>query len=155
MKKTLVLTLCLFMILGVLMGCAGGTQKEPTPEPTPEPTEEPTPATQPPAGGTAQGLKDGTYTAESEHTEHGWYGATVTIKDGKYMNIDFVKYDSEGNKVDMSQYKHPPAVEAMEKYPQQLIEVQDASKVDAIAGATSTYNGLQEIMGKIREQANQ
>lgn len=159
MRKIVGIMLCVLVMMGVFIGCAGaGNQPAPTPSPTPTatPTPAPTPtpaATPVPGAGTAQGLKDGTYTAESDHTDKGWYAATVTIQDEKYTDIKFTKYDSKGNVVDLTQYKHEPAVEAMEKYPNQLIEVQDPTKIDRISGATGTYNALQEIMAKIRDQA--
>ncbi|MBZ4645349.1 MAG: lipoprotein [Clostridia bacterium] len=160
MKKLFVIMLCTLLIVGTVISCArAGTQPSPAPSPTPaasptpvpSPTASPTPV--PPAAGTAQGLKDGTYEAESTRSEKGWYKGKVTIKDGKFTVMEFTKYDSEGEKVDLTQYKYPQGVEAVQTYPKKFIEVQDASKVDKISGATTTYNAFQEIIGKIRQQA--
>lgn len=162
MKKPLILVLCLALILGLVIGCAGTQTEENPNEPgqTPGQTDEANKSgnaggDNQNAAGTAEDLKDGTYEAESAHTEHGWYTAKVTIEGGKYTDIEFIKYDGEGKEVDLTEYKHPPAVEAMEQYPKQLLETQDASKVDVISGATSTHKDFLEIMAKIREQAAQ
>ncbi|NLY42578.1 MAG: FMN-binding protein [Clostridiaceae bacterium] len=157
MKRLLLCLLCVFVITGFLFGCAQNRQPaEPAPaqeDGTPGTGEGTQPPQAPEAAGTAEGLKDGTYEAESTHTDKGWYSAKVTIQGGKYTDIKFIKYDGEGKEVDLSQYKHPPAVQAMEQYPKQFLEVQDASKVDVISGATGTYESFLEIIAKIRQDA--
>jgi uncharacterized protein with FMN-binding domain len=165
MKRLFTLLLCTFLIAGVVVGCTGTEQ-------APDKTEQPSNETQQTpdkdekedsasseyaqdASGTAENLKDGTYEAESTHTKHGWYKGKITIENGKYTSMEFIKYDSAGKEVDLKQYTHKPVVDAMEQLPKELIELQDAGKIDAISSATSTYNEFLEIIAKIREQASQ
>ena len=95
--------------------------------------------------------KDGIYTAESSLDEKlGKSTLTLTIKDKKIIAAEFEGYDLFGNVKgedygsltgkDSADYKKAQvAVDAIKKYPAQLVETQDLSKVDAISGASISY----------------
>lgn len=100
--------------------------------------------------------KDGTYTVESSLDEKlGKSVLTLTIKDKKITAAEFTGYDLFGNAKDeeygsltgkdSADYKKAQvAVKAIKTYPQQLVETQDLSKVDAISGASISYSQFVE-----------
>lgn len=105
--------------------------------------------------------KDGTYTAESSRDEKlGKSVLTLTIKDKKIIDAQFTGYDLLGNEKnetygeilgkDSADYKKAQvAANAIKNYPQQLIETQDLYKVDAISGASISYEQFRETAEKI------
>ena len=121
--------------------------------------------------------KDGTYTAKSavyegfadEDEEEGGDGygvATITVKDNKITGCEFTTYMTDGTVKD-SEYgkqngeianqdyynKAQRAVRASENYAQQLAEKGELSKVDAISGATISYNEFKEAVQEALKQA--
>lgn len=100
--------------------------------------------------------KDGTYTVESALDEKlGKSVLTLTIKDKKIVAADFTGYDLFGNVKDenygsltgrdSADYKKAQvAVKAIKIYPAQLVETQDLRKVDAISGASISYEQFVE-----------
>lgn len=109
--------------------------------------------------------KDGIYTIESSlNEEFGKSVLTLTIKDKKITAASFTGYDLFGNVKDKNygsltgkdsdDYKKAQvAVDAIKIYPQQLVETQDLSKVDAISGATISYDQFVETTLRAVEEA--
>ena len=111
--------------------------------------------------------KDGVYIVESSRDENIGNGTlTLTIKDKKIIAADFTGYDifgkvkgadygSLGGK-DTDDYRRAQAaVAAIKIYPAQLVKTQDLSQVDAIAGATISYNQFVETVKRAAEEASQ
>lgn len=109
--------------------------------------------------------KDGIYTIESSlNEEFGKSVLTLTIKDKKITAASFTGYDLFGNVKDKNygsltgkdsdDYKKAQvAVDAIKIYPQQLVETQDLSKVEAISGATISYDQFVETTLRAVEEA--
>ena len=99
-------------------------------------------------------LRDGTYTAKSsEHTLLGHSQITLTIKDGQITDVLFEGYtktgqlkeaDYGGDKESALQKKAQIAVKAMKSYAEQLQETQSLDEVDAVTGATVSYEQFME-----------
>ena len=101
--------------------------------------------------------KDGIYTVESSlDPQLGKSVLTLTIRGKKIISAEFAGYDILGKLKDenygeyaatVADYqKAQAAVNAMKIYPAQLVETQDLSKVDAISGATVSYNQFVETV---------
>ena len=100
--------------------------------------------------------KNGTYTAESSRDDKLGYGRlTLTIKDHKITDAEFIGVDLFGEDKgenygsifgkDSADYKKAQiAVQANKNYAEQLVETQSLEKVDAISGATISYNQFAE-----------
>ncbi len=100
--------------------------------------------------------KNGTYSAESSRDDKLGYGRlTLTIDNKKIIDAKFVGVDLFGEDKgenygsifgkDSADYKKAQiAVQANTIYAEQLIETQSLEKVDAISGATISYNQFVE-----------
>ena len=109
--------------------------------------------------------KDGIYTVESSLDENfGKSVLTLTIRDRRIVAAKFVGYDIFGKVKDetyglltgkdSADYKTAQiAVEAIKIFPVQLIETQDLSKVDAISGASISYEQFIETTQRAVEAA--
>lgn len=108
--------------------------------------------------------KDGIYIVESSLDENiGKSVLTLTIRDKKIIAAEFAGYDLFGKLKDenygslastVADYqKAQAAVDAMKIYPAKLVETQDLSKVDAISGATISYNQFVETTKRAVEVA--
>jgi major membrane immunogen (membrane-anchored lipoprotein) len=99
--------------------------------------------------------QDGTYTGESQssYTAESYYGiTTITIKDGVITNVKFKVLDKAKNEIFDEKYENhfkdiPEYIQqcrndwqGVQTYPGRLLKVQDINKVDAITGATWSYN---------------
>lgn len=108
-------------------------------------------------------LQDGTYEGKSEPDSRGGYGVVkIEVKDGKITSAEFLQYNSDGSLKDESygkdageeNYKKAQAaLEAAGKYAEKLVETQDVDKVDAITGATSSWNTFKEAANNAIAQA--
>lgn len=126
------------------------------------------------------GYKDGIYDGKSSLTSEGYYGkAKVTIKDSRINTVDFEIYDTVVYKV-YGNSKHKDAEEllldetyseevyeemplyqkqtenelsGMKLYKQELIKDQDVDTVDAVSGATWSYQLFQETLKNVLKQA--
>lgn len=112
-------------------------------------------------------LKDGVYTGESSSDERGAVGEiTLEIEAGKIVNAEYQTRMEDGNlkdedygKVDgvikdQAHYDQAQtAVQAMPEYAAALVETQDVTKVDAISGATNTYNQFVEAANNALAEA--
>lgn len=138
--------------MSLLTGCGG---------------EEKTPATKPASNKIdLSNTKDGTYTVESSLDEKlGKSILTLAIKDKKIADAKFTGYDLFGNVKDedygsltgkdSADYKKAQvAVKAIKVYPAQLVETQDLSKVDAISGASISYEQFVETTKHAIEEAS-
>jgi major membrane immunogen (membrane-anchored lipoprotein) len=100
-------------------------------------------------------LKDGTYSGQSraEYIKEPYWGIVhLTVKNGLFTEINFVVRDSvlhetfdekyekhfEGNPVYIVQSRND--WHGVQTYPKNLSEKQDTNKLDAISGATWSYN---------------
>lgn len=97
--------------------------------------------------------KDGSYTGESSSDDSMGKGRiAISIKDHKIVSVNYVGVDSEGKlkgadygktngKVENPAFyqKAQTAVKANTAYAEQLLQVQELAKVDAISGATISY----------------
>ena len=108
--------------------------------------------------------KDGIYTVESSlDPQLGKSVLTLTIRGKKITAAEFAGFDVSGKRKDenygefastVADYqKAQAAVDAMKIYPAQLVETQDLSKVDAISGATVSYNQFVETVTRAVEEA--
>lgn len=111
--------------------------------------------------------KDGTYTAESTSDSYMGRGRlTVVIKDHKIVAADFVGLSPDGKEKDETygmtdgqikdeaKYKIAQnSLKANHSYAAQLIEAQQPGEVDAIAGATVSYEQFMETAQKVLEEA--
>lgn len=102
----------------------------------------------------------GVYTGQSSADDRGAFGeVTITIEDNAITDCQYVTFQEDGTPkdenygkvdgqiTDQEMYdKAQVAVTAMEKYAQQLVEVQKPEDVDGIAGATTTYTQFNEAV---------
>ncbi|MDR1291932.1 MAG: FMN-binding protein [Clostridiales Family XIII bacterium] len=103
---------------------------------------------------------DGVYTGKSSEDENGAYGeVTITIEDGKVTDCAYVTWQKDGSikdedygkvngEISNQDYydKAQLAVEAMSQYASQFAETGDLAKVDAVSGATNSYNQFSEAV---------
>lgn len=100
------------------------------------------------------GLKDGTYEGKSSEDSRGAYGAVnLEIKDGKIAEAEFLQYNADGTvkdenygkeSGDENYQKAQNALKNSAQYAAKLVETQNLDKVDAISGATSSWNQFKE-----------
>jgi len=132
MKKVLALVLTLVLAMGVFVGCGGSK------------------------------LTDGTYKAEGAADEHGWVEfAEVVVKDGKISSVNFDAVNGEGTlKSEDETYKnnmlnyggttHP--AEFYTALEEQYMEKQDSTKMDTIAGATTSSGNIVKLLAEVEKQ---
>ncbi len=126
-------------------------------------------------GGSAAKYKDGTYEGKSQVYEgdedgngDGYGVATVTIKDNQVTDCQYLTYQTDGTLKDENYGKKngeianadfynkaQKAVLACPKYAAGYVENGDLSKVDAISGATISYNEFQEAVEDALNQAKE
>ena len=145
--------LAAILSIGLLMSGCGGEEKTPTSKPASNKID-------------LSNAKDGVYTAESSRDEKlGKSVLTLTIENKKITAAEFTGYDLLGNVKDeeygaifgkdSGDYKKAQvAVDAIKKYPAQLVETQDLNKVDAISGASISYAQFVETAKHAVEEAN-
>ncbi len=111
--------------------------------------------------------KDGDYSAKSTPDERGNYSEVkITIKDGKIATANYQGYLKDGSAKDENYGKTDGKIENQDNYDKaqnalkgaatyapKLVETQDVSKVDTVAGATHAHDEFKEAVGKILEQA--
>lgn len=142
MKKTLILAMALLTMVSA--GCGDDKPKDAQKKPVSQADD-------------LAAAKDGTYTAESRADELGRGRVTIVIKNHKIAAADFVGLTPDGKVKDetygMSDgqiknegtYKKAQlAIKAINSYGAQLVERQKLTEVDALAGATVSYNQFVE-----------
>ena len=109
---------------------------------------------------------DGIYTVDSSRDDKlGYSTLTLTIEDHKITQAEFtgidlfgkIKNEDYGSLIsgkDSSDYKKAQiAVKANSEYAKQLVNLQSLEKVDAISGATISYNQFVEVVNKAIDEA--
>lgn len=113
--------------------------------------------------------KDGTYIGKSGEDDNGAYGeATITVEGGKITDCEYVTWQKDGTvkdenygkvngEISNQDYydKAQLAVDAMEQYARQLVEVQRPEDVDAVSGATISYDQFNEAVSDALEEAKE
>lgn len=111
--------------------------------------------------------KDGTYKVKTGLDDEGYFTeATVTIKNDKITNVEWCIYDSNSNNSPFDEnYKTKFVGNSLytkqceddwngsRNYSSELIKTQDMSKVDAVSGATWTYNKFKSVVTKALKKA--
>lgn len=152
MKKQTLLLIIVMLALTLFTGC-GSSTKETSPAPA--------------AGKQAKALKDGTYTAKSGPDDRGAVGeVTLVIEKGKIVKADYkgvmkdgkikdVDYGKTNGTIENQAFynKAQHAVKSLATYGPKLVETQDLGKVDAVSGATLSYNQFAEAVKKALDQA--
>jgi major membrane immunogen (membrane-anchored lipoprotein) len=113
-------------------------------------------------------LRDGTYVGRSGEDDDGaWAEVTLTITDGEVLSCEFITWQADGTIKD-EEYgkvngeisnqafynKAQLAVEAMEVYERQFAENGSLDDVDAVAGATISYDQFCEAVEDALRQAS-
>lgn len=100
--------------------------------------------------------KDGTYYGESEHREHGYEAAEVTIEDGKIANIVLKRMTADGEEVNYDEWtgedNRPNLKQIREDLAQDMVDKQ-TYEVDAIATATQSCEGWKDAVKSALEDA--
>ena len=99
------------------------------------------------------GLKDGTYTKESEKDERGYVASIeIEVKDGKIATVKYDEVGEKGSKLEDAEYntnmKAKSGTNPEEAFPaleKSLVEKQDAAAVDAVTGATNTSDKFKAL----------
>ena len=154
MKKT-TLGVALLLTAGIMVAGCGDEKKE-------APKSDAKPAAQA-VSLDMTGVKDGTYTADSsEHEKLGHSHVELTIKNGAIEKVVHTSIDKEGKQKDEhygegkepgAQKKAQNAYKAIVSYGEQLTASKDLAKVDAVSGATVSYDQFKEAVTKAVEQA--
>ncbi|MDR3200954.1 MAG: FMN-binding protein [Spirochaetales bacterium] len=112
------------------------------------------------AGCAAAAYTDGEYTGISGKDDKGAYGeVTITIKDGKVADCRFVTYQKDGTikgenygkvngTISNQDYyeKAQLAIRAMAQYEREYNQSKDLDKVNAVSGATNSYDQFIEAV---------
>ncbi len=104
--------------------------------------------------------KDGSYKAIAQGPdEHGWTDfVEITIKDGKISEIEYDAVNDDNMlKSEDEEYKAAMESAGSETYPSKftkeleddLLEKQDISKVEVVAGATTASNSFKKLTDKL------
>lgn len=112
--------------------------------------------------------RDGTYAGESRAaytSEPYWGKVQLTIKDGKIGDVKFAVRDSALHETfNLAYAKHFAGNEAyiqqtkndwngVQTYPKKFIESQDTNRIDAISGATWSYNIFRAALAEALKKA--
>ncbi len=133
MKRILLFFLALLLAAALLTACGGGT-----------------------------GLKDGYYTAQAAEFNHGWKEyITIMVKGGSIVSVEYNAENPSGfikswDNAYMQNMLHSNGTypnEYTRFYAGQLLEGQGQGSIDAISGATSSYNSFQKLVSAVLEQA--
>lgn len=109
-------------------------------------------------------LQDGYYTAQAQDYEHGWKEfVTITVKAGVIVSVEYNAVNASGfikswdnaymKLMNSANGTYPNAYTRY--YGQQLITAQSPDEVDAITGATTSWNSFKLLAHDVLEQAKQ
>ena len=154
MKKT-VLGVAVLLSIGVmLVGC--GDEKKDAPKDAAKPAAQTVSVD-------LTGAKDGTFAGDSsEHAQLGHSHVELTIENGAITKVVHTGFDKDGKVKDENYGADKPegvrkkaqtAYKAIGSYASQLESKKDLAKVDAIAGATVSYDQFNEAVAKAVEAA--
>jgi len=136
MKRKLHLSLLLLLILTLMSACGGST--------------------------TDMALQDGYYTAKAAEFSHGWKEyITIMVKGGSIVSVEynaenpsgFIKSWDSNYMQNMFHSNGTYPNEYTRYYAGQLLEGQGEGAIDALSGATSSYNSFQKLSAAVIEQA--
>ena len=154
MKKT-TLGVALLLSIGVMVAGCGDEKKE-------APKNDEKPAAQA-VSVDLTGAKDGTFAGDSsEHAQLGHSHVELTIENGAITKVVHTGFDKDGKVKDENYGADKPegvrkkaqtAYKAIGSYASQLESKKDLAKVDAIAGATVSYDQFNEAVAKAVEAA--
>ena len=156
-KKSLATAAVLLSSVVVLTACGGGSKS------TTSSTATTTAATTQAAKSTASGeLKDGTYKLVSEADKRGWHVEfTIVVEGGKIKSSDYDNLNKDGKRKSEDEayekqmkdkVKVGPA-EYFKAYNVGLVDKQNPSDVEAVAGATNAHTSFVEYANKLIEAA--
>lgn len=110
-------------------------------------------------------LKDGVYKKNSATDEHGYIEVVLTVKDGNISECTMKMFNPDGSekgddygKNDSNPRLYELAQKAMKeasRLPGLLLEKGDIDEVDAVSGATKTYDQFKAVVKEIMEEARQ
>lgn len=110
-------------------------------------------------------LKDGTYTERSGVDEHGYIEVSVVVKDGKISDCKMTMFNPDGSVKDENYGKNDSnpnlyvlaqkALAEASKLPSLLLERGSIDEVDAVSGATKTYDQFKAVVELILDEARQ
>ena len=110
-------------------------------------------------------LKDGYYTAETaEFDEHGWKEyLSVFISEGRIILAEYNAYNSSGfiKSWDMDYMRAMNAKDGTypsaysRHYASRFLELQDTKGIDAISGATASYNNFIRLADAVMKNARE
>mgnify|MGYP000901492488 CR=1 FL=1 len=154
MKKT-VLGVAVLLSIGVMLVGCGDEKKE-------APKGDAKPAAQA-MSVDLTGAKDGTFAADSaKHDQLGYSHVELTIENGAITKVVHTGFDKDGKQKDENYGADKPegvrkkaqnAYKAIGSYASQLESKKDLAKIDAIAGATVSYDQFNEAVAKAVEAA--
>ena len=133
MKLTARISLILFLMTGILTGCGG-----------------------------SQELQDGYYTAQAQEFSHGWKEyVTIMVKGGSIVSVEYNAENASGfikswDNAYMQNMLHSNGTypnEYTRNYAGQLLEGQGKGQIDAILGASSSYDSFKKLAAAVLEQA--
>lgn len=112
--------------------------------------------------GKKKGLQDGYYTAQASDYSHGWKEyITIMVKDGSIVSVEynaenpsgFIKsWDNSYMQIMLKDQGTYPN-EYTRYYGAQLLGETDEVDIDALSGATSSYNSFKKLSSAVVEQA--
>ncbi len=114
--------------------------------------------------GGATKLQDGYYTAQALEFSHGWKEyITIMVKGGKIVSVEYNAENPSGfikswDNAYMQNMLHSNGTypnEYTRYYAGQFLEGQGKEEIDALTGATSSYNSFQKLMAAVLEQAQE
>ena len=109
-------------------------------------------------------LQDGYYTAQASEFSHGWKEyITVLVKGGDIVSVEYNAENASGfikswDNAYMQNMLHSNGTypnEYTREYAGQLLEKQATDQLDALSGATASYNSFQKLATAVLEQAKQ
>lgn len=112
--------------------------------------------------GRKEGLQDGYYTAQAAEFHFGWKEyITIMVKDGSIVSVEYNAENASGfikswDNTYMQTMLHSNGTypnEYTRYYANQLLEGQGETGIDALAGATSSYQSFQILVQAVLEQA--
>ena len=112
--------------------------------------------------GEGEGLRDGYYTAQASDYNYGWKEyITIMVKGGSIVSVEYNAENPSGfikswDNAYMQNMLHSNGTypnEYTRFYAGQLLEGQGQGSIDAISGATSSYNSFQKLASAVLEQA--
>ena len=114
------------------------------------------------ACGSQAGLQDGYYTAQAAEFSHGWKEyITILVKGGSIISVEYNAENASGfikswDNAYMQNMLHSNGTypnEYTRYYAGEFLEKQGKEEIDALSGATSSYDSFQMLEAAVLEQA--